>query len=65
MRISSGTHSGKSSCNAVVGNSLSVVHRTVREHNGCSSVCNRFRRNDTCHNLSIVSQRVINVSNGS
>ncbi len=65
MRISSGTHSGKSSCNAVVGDRLAVVHRTVREHNGCSSVGNRFSRNDTCHNLSVVSQRVINVCNGS
>lgn len=65
MRISSGTHSGKSSCNAVVGDLLAVVHRTVREHDGCSSVCNRFGSDNACHNLSIVSQRVINVCNGS
>lgn len=65
MRISSGTHSGKSSCNAVVGDRLAVVHRTVREHNGCSSVCNRFSSDNASYDLSIVSQRVINVSNGS
>lgn len=65
MWISSGTHSGKSSCNAVVGDRLTVVHRTVREHNGCSSVCNRFSSDNASYDLSIVSQRVINVSNGS
>ena len=65
MWISSGTHSGKRSCNAVVGNSLSVVHRTICEHDGCPSVCNRFSSDNACYNLSIVSQRVIDVSNGS
>lgn len=65
MRISSGTHSGKRSCNAVIGNSLSVVHRTICEHDGCSSVCNRFGSDNARYDLSIVSQRVINVGNGS
>ena len=65
MRISSGTHSGKRSCNAVVGNSLSVVHRTICEHDGCPSVRNRFGSDNARHNLRIVSQRVINVGNGS
>jgi len=64
MRISSGTHSGKRSRNAVVGDRLAVVHRTVREHNGCSSVGNRFSGDNASYDLSIVSQRVINVCNG-
>lgn len=63
MRISSGTHSSKSSRNAVIGNRLSVVHRTVCEHNRCTAVGNRFSSDDACHNLSVVSQRVINVGN--
>ena len=65
MRISSGTHSGKRSRNAVVGDRLAVVHRTICEHDGYSSVCNRFSGDNACHNLSIVSQCVINVCNGS
>lgn len=65
MRVGSGTHSGKRSCNAVVGDRLAVVHRTIREHDGCSSVCNRFSGDNASYDLSIVSQRVINVCNGS